>query len=121
MEHFNLDGAALRQIAGRNAEDWVVRVYCHSYPYAVCHADIVDSESLLLHCDMAQLPRHVFVEVEFELFIDDEFQLVRLPVYLDPASSHDKRSLVRFSFKPETTILMALEQMTDHRVVSCTG
>ena len=81
-------------------------VYCHSYPFRQCRLHVIDPMTLELSCALDGIPRHAFVEVAFELFLDGELRRFRQPVHLLERDGDITR--VRFCFEPDRTLKAAL-------------
>ena len=111
-------GAASAKNGGEQPHDLMVQVYCHSYPHAVSRADVLDSETMLLHCDMSRIPAHAFLEVEFELFLDNEIKSYRVPVY---QLNGQEGSMIRFSFEPDGAVIESFEKLGRKRLQSETA
>ena len=107
LGRFGHEGIATGRTGGGQTHNLMVHVYCHSYPHAISRADVLDSETLLLHCDMSGVPAHAFLEVEFELYLDNEIKKYRLPVYQPHG---ERKSVVRFSFTSDGAVIESFER-----------
>ena len=90
----------------RTAVGLPATVYCHSYPFRECRLHVIDPMTLALSCALDGIPRHAFVEVAFELFVDGELRRYRQPVHLLGTDGGATR--VRFCFEPDRTLKAAL-------------
>ena len=110
ISHMAVEFGAARPGKGKatstGAGDIAATVYCHSYPFRQCRLHVIDPMTLELSCALDGIPRHAFVEVALELFVDGELRRFRQPVHLLERDGDSTR--VRFSFEPDRALKAAL-------------
>ncbi len=96
-----------------------VTLYCHSYPYAQCQLELIDSSTFRLNCGMRGIPRHAYTEIALELLVDGEIKRFRHPVHV--LEKHDESVIVALSFEVEPSLQDALNALLSEQQVSCVG